>query len=70
MRTKATIFKASEFKALAMNDQGASYVVGNDMQYPSVRAAKRAARAEMGSGWRIKIIDVYTGAIIETFRIR
>lgn len=70
MRTKGTIYKDSEFKALARNDQGASYVVGNDAQYPSVRAAKRAARAEMGSGWRIEIIDVYTGKTIERFRIR
>lgn len=60
----------------AINDQGASTSVGIDFDHPnggrkfsSISAAAKAARSEMGSGWKITITDE-DGQPVKEFTIR
>jgi len=60
----------------ASNNQGASTSVGIDMDHPnggriftSISAATSAARREMGSGWKIYIVDNF-GTEVKSFTIR
>ncbi len=53
----------------ASNEQGASTDVANGETFTSINAAASAARAEMGSGWKIHIVDNY-GEEVKSFTIR
>ena len=58
-----------EYKAWAINDQGASTDVARGETFTSIKAAAVAARAEMGRGWEIHIEDS-DGNEVKKFRTR
>lgn len=58
------------YKIWAINNQGASVDVAKGDKFTSIRKAEEAARAEMGSGWKINIAESDNGYIVKTFTIR
>ncbi len=58
------------YKIWAINNQGASVDVAKGDIFTSIRKAEEAARAEMGSGWKINITESDNGYIVKTFTIR
>lgn len=55
------------YTAGASNSQGASIRI--DGRWSSVSGAAAAARAELGSGWKVAIYDNY-GNVVKEFTIR
>lgn len=58
------------YKAWAINKQGASIDVANDTTFSSIADAKRAAKAELGKGWKVSIICTEYGYCVCQFTIR
>jgi hypothetical protein len=63
MREKTT------YTVWAINTAGASIDVAGGEEFTSINAAAAAARAEMGSGWKIRVEDNH-GAVVKSFTIR
>lgn len=59
-----------QYKAWAINDQGASCEVGDGGSFSSVHMAEETARDEFAKGWKIHIIDNETGDEVKVFKIR
>jgi len=64
------------YTIIAKNSSGASMRAGVDMdhinggkRYTSINNAAAAARRELGSGWKVEIID-NDGRIVKEFTIR
>lgn len=57
------------YTAFAINSQGASTDVARGEWFTSISAAAAAARSEMGSGWKIKIVDEWD-KVVKEFTIR
>jgi len=59
----------NEYKVWAQNNSGASTDVARGAVFTSIKAAVSAARAEMGSGWKIHV-ENQNGEIVKSFTIR
>ena len=59
-----------QYKAWAINDQGASVDVANGKIFPSIRKAEDEARTELGGGWHVVIQSAEWGEIVKEFTIR